>query len=139
MKGQKCLFQLEKIKNSRLFERYPSQHNDQVSQSSFFLSTLSVMLQNENIHECHLCNGSLRRVKSDGSAVYMNGDRTTSPVEGRSRCGCGYKHFWNGKEYNNMPERSISASCLSFLFIVTGFQTCFENKMSTKNLMEKHA
>lgn len=104
-----------------------------------FLSTLSVMLQNENIHECHLCNGSLRRVKSDGSAVYMNGDRTTSPVEGTSRCGCGYKHFWNGKEYNNMPERSISASCLSFLFTVTGFQTCFENKMSTKNLMEKHA
>lgn len=36
MKGQKCLFQLEKIKNSRLFERYPSQDNHQVSQSSFF-------------------------------------------------------------------------------------------------------
>lgn len=104
----------------------------------FFLSSLSVMLQNVNILDCHLCHGPLRRVKSDGSAVYMNGDRTTSPVEGTSRCGCGYKHFWNGKEYDNIPERSISTSCLSFLFILTRFQACFENKMSTENLMEMH-
>ena len=36
----------------------------------------------------------------------MNGDRTTTPVEGHSRCGCGFKHYWNGREHDNMPERS---------------------------------
>ena len=58
------------------------------------------------LRECRFCHGPLRRVKSDGSAVYMNGDRTTTPVEGHSRCGCGFKHYWNGREYDNMPERS---------------------------------
>ena len=28
-----------------------------------------------------------------------------TPVIGGNRCGCGFKHFWNGKEYDNMPER----------------------------------
>lgn len=56
--------------------------------------------------ECHLCQGPLRHVKSDGRAVYVNGDRTTTPVKGTSRCGCGFKHYWNGREYDNMPERS---------------------------------
>lgn len=58
------------------------------------------------LRECHFCRGPLRRVKSDGSAVYMNGDRTTTPVEGQSHCRCGFKHYWNGREYDNMPERS---------------------------------
>jgi len=66
-----------------------------------------VFEQNVTLLECHLCHGPLRRVKSDGSPVYVNGDRTTTPVEGRSRCGCGFKHYWNGREYDNMPERWV--------------------------------
>lgn len=68
---------------------------------------ISLCTQNVALRECRLCHGPLRRVKSDGSAVYMNGDRTTTPVEGHSRCGCGFKHYWNGREYDNMPERSV--------------------------------
>ena len=55
--------------------------------------------------ECRHCHGPLRRVNSDGSVVYANGDRTATPVAGKSRCGCGFKHYWNGQEYDNMPER----------------------------------
>lgn len=65
---------------------------------------VAVKHKNVTLLECHLCHGPLRRAKSDGSAVYTNGDRTTTPVEGRSRCGCGFKHYWNGREYDNMPE-----------------------------------
>ncbi|XP_068722589.1 deubiquitinating protein VCPIP1-like [Montipora capricornis] len=65
---------------------------------------VAVKHKNVTILDCHLCHGPLRCVKSDGSAVYMNGDRTATPVKGTSQCGCGYKHYWNGKEYNNMPE-----------------------------------
>ncbi|KAK3709537.1 hypothetical protein QZH41_018987 [Actinostola sp. cb2023] len=57
-----------------------------------------------DVTECVLCKGSLRNVKPDGSLIYRNGDRTTTPVSGIARCLCGYKHFWDGKEYNNQPE-----------------------------------
>ncbi|EDO31070.1 predicted protein, partial [Nematostella vectensis] len=53
---------------------------------------------------CTLCKGPLRTVKGDGSPVYINGDRTSTPVQGASTCKCGFKHFWDGKEYDNLPE-----------------------------------
>ena len=70
------------------------------------MQKISLCTQNVALRECHFCRGPLRRVKSDGSAVYMNGDRTTTPVGGQSHCRCGFKHYWNGREYDNMPERS---------------------------------
>lgn len=57
------------------------------------------------LRECRFCGGFFRRVKLDGSAVYMNGDRTIIFVEGYSRCRCGFKYYWNGREYDNMLER----------------------------------
>ena len=70
------------------------------------MQKISLCTQSVALRECRFCHGPLRRVKSDGSAVYMNGDRTTTPVEGQSHCRCGFKHYWNGREYDNMPERS---------------------------------
>lgn len=53
---------------------------------------------------CRWCpNDSLRLVTADGSTQYQNGDRTTTPTSAPSKC-CGFKHFWEGKEYNNLPQ-----------------------------------
>lgn len=57
------------------------------------------------LFECYFCYGFLRRVKLDGIVVYVNGDRIIISVEGNSRCGCGFKYFWNGREYDNNFER----------------------------------
>ncbi|KAJ8277678.1 hypothetical protein GJAV_G00078500 [Gymnothorax javanicus] len=59
------------------------------------LSTLST---------CNWCHGtSVRHVRGDGSVVYLDGDRTNTRSQG-GKCGCGFKHFWEGKEYENLPE-----------------------------------
>ncbi|CAH1389098.1 unnamed protein product [Nezara viridula] len=52
---------------------------------------------------CQEC--SLRKVKDDGSVIYENGDRTLIPVSdpSKTRCGCGAKHFWGNKYYDNPP------------------------------------
>ncbi|XP_041466903.1 deubiquitinating protein VCPIP1-like isoform X1 [Lytechinus variegatus] len=53
---------------------------------------------------CPWCKGKqLRRVKTDGSIVYMNGDRT-SAASSSTTCTCGHKHFWDGVEYDNPPK-----------------------------------
>ncbi|XP_066272769.1 deubiquitinating protein VCPIP1-like [Branchiostoma lanceolatum] len=53
---------------------------------------------------CSWCQGtSVRLVCPDGSVVYLNGDRTHTAAE-NSQCGCGFKHYWDGKEYDNLPE-----------------------------------
>ncbi|XP_006634063.2 deubiquitinating protein VCPIP1 [Lepisosteus oculatus] len=53
---------------------------------------------------CNWCHGtSVRRVRGDGSVVYLDGDRTSARSRG-GKCGCGFKHFWEGKEYDNLPE-----------------------------------
>jgi len=45
----------------------------------------------------------LRLVSADGSVAYENGDLT--PVRSLSSyCQCGYKHWWNGREYDNPPD-----------------------------------
>ncbi|KAI5092945.1 deubiquitinating protein VCIP135 [Silurus meridionalis] len=50
---------------------------------------------------CH--RNSARHVRGDGSIVYIDGDRTNTRSQG-GKCGCGFKHFWEGKEYDNLPE-----------------------------------
>lgn len=53
---------------------------------------------------CSFCQGGhVRLVNGDGSLKYENGDRTTTPAPG-GRCTCGFKHYWDGKEYDNLPE-----------------------------------
>lgn len=53
---------------------------------------------------CAWCHGtSVRHVRGDGSVVYLDGDRTNTRSQG-GKCGCGFKHFWEGREYDNLPE-----------------------------------
>ncbi|KAM4552244.1 deubiquitinating protein VCPIP1 [Odontesthes bonariensis] len=53
---------------------------------------------------CTWCHGtSVRHVRGDGSVVYLDGDRTNTRSQG-GKCGCGFKHHWEGKEYDNLPE-----------------------------------
>ncbi|NXK24241.1 VCIP1 protein, partial [Arenaria interpres] len=53
---------------------------------------------------CNWCHSNLvRRVREDGSVSYLDGDRTNTRSTG-GKCGCGFKHYWEGKEYDNLPE-----------------------------------
>ncbi|KAJ3596497.1 hypothetical protein NHX12_002904 [Muraenolepis orangiensis] len=53
---------------------------------------------------CNWCHGtSVRRIHGDGSVVYLDGDRTNARSQG-GKCGCGFKHFWEGREYDCLPE-----------------------------------
>lgn len=57
-----------------------------------------------SLSTCTWCHGSsVRRILGNGSVVYLNGDRTNTRSQG-GKCGCGFKHFWEGKEYDNLPE-----------------------------------
>ena len=46
----------------------------------------------------------LRPVNMDGSTQYENGDRTTTPSDSTTKCPCGFKHFYNGNEYDSPPR-----------------------------------
>lgn len=57
-----------------------------------------------SLNTCTWCHGtSVRHVHGNGSVVYLDGDRTNTRSQG-GKCGCGFKHFWEGKEYDNLPE-----------------------------------
>ena len=62
-------------------------------------------IQNVDSVKCKHCQGSLRLVKPDGSLIYYNGDQLPARASRNSKCGCGYKHFWDGKEYDNIPQK----------------------------------
>lgn len=53
---------------------------------------------------CFYCTSATRRCSGDGTTAFENGDRTQTVSLG-SRCGCGYMHYWDGVEYDNLPER----------------------------------
>ena len=57
---------------------------------------------------CSVCGveNSTREIRSDGSIVYKNGDRTDTPTS-NSKCGCGFKHYWDGKEYDTLPKMLV--------------------------------
>jgi hypothetical protein len=55
-------------------------------------------------HDCDLCKGVTREVSADGSVRYMNGDRTSTQSNNSKGCTCGFKHFWDGNEYDNVPK-----------------------------------
>ncbi|XP_052065392.1 deubiquitinating protein VCPIP1-like [Mytilus californianus] len=61
-------------------------------------------MANSQLSICSFCQGAhVRLVKGDGTVKYENGDRTTTPAPG-GRCTCGFKHYWDGREYDNLPE-----------------------------------
>lgn len=53
---------------------------------------------------CFRCTSITRSCSGDGGIVYENGDRTQTVSSG-SKCGCGYMHYWDGGEFDNLPER----------------------------------
>jgi deubiquitinating protein VCIP135 len=54
--------------------------------------------------KCFQCSQLSRRMGGDGVISYQNGDRTQTRADPTySKC-CGFKHYWDGKEYDNMPE-----------------------------------
>ncbi|XP_041927287.1 deubiquitinating protein VCPIP1 isoform X1 [Alosa sapidissima] len=54
---------------------------------------------------CHTCHSSaLRPLSPHGGVLYRDGDRTSTPSGPGSKCGCGFKHYWAGGEYDNLPE-----------------------------------
>lgn len=55
--------------------------------------------------KCPHCGGTIRLVKRDGTLVYYNGDQLSVPASSSSHCGCGFKHYWDGKEYDNLPSK----------------------------------
>ncbi|XP_026993689.1 deubiquitinating protein VCPIP1 isoform X1 [Tachysurus fulvidraco] len=57
-----------------------------------------------SLSTCTWCHrNTVRHVRGDGSIVYLDGDRTNTRSQG-GKCGCGFKHYWEGKEYDNLPE-----------------------------------
>ncbi|KAK5860473.1 hypothetical protein PBY51_021948 [Eleginops maclovinus] len=57
-----------------------------------------------SLNTCNWCHGtSVRHIHGDGAVVYLDGDRTNTRSQG-GKCGCGFKHFWESKEYDNLPE-----------------------------------
>lgn len=57
-----------------------------------------------NLTACNWCHAtSVRRVRADASICFLDGDRTNTRSAG-GKCGCGFKHYWDGKEYDNLPE-----------------------------------
>ncbi|XP_029282689.1 LOW QUALITY PROTEIN: deubiquitinating protein VCIP135 [Cottoperca gobio] len=57
-----------------------------------------------SLNTCNWCHGtSVRHILGNGSVVYLDGDRTNTRSQG-GKCGCGFKHFWEAKEYDNLPE-----------------------------------
>uniref|UniRef100_T1J3E2 Uncharacterized protein n=1 Tax=Strigamia maritima TaxID=126957 RepID=T1J3E2_STRMM len=60
-------------------------------------------LKKSVMEKCSHCTGNMRLVSRDGKTQYRNGDRTKSPSQS-NRCNCGHKHYWDGKEYDNLPQ-----------------------------------
>ncbi|XP_046335736.1 deubiquitinating protein VCPIP1-like [Haliotis rufescens] len=60
--------------------------------------------QSSKLSKCAFCQGDrVRQVTGNSSILYQNGDRTLTPSTS-TRCTCGFKHYWNGREYDNFPE-----------------------------------
>ncbi|XP_035490011.1 deubiquitinating protein VCPIP1 [Scophthalmus maximus] len=57
-----------------------------------------------SLNTCNWCHGtSVRHIRGSGLVVYLDGDRTNTRSQG-GKCGCGFKHYWEEKEYDNLPE-----------------------------------
>ncbi|XP_032810520.2 deubiquitinating protein VCPIP1-like [Petromyzon marinus] len=47
------------------------------------------------------CSERVRMIREDGSTQYENTDRTSTPS---GTCKCGFKHYWDGQEYDGLPQ-----------------------------------
>ncbi|XP_078718807.1 deubiquitinating protein VCPIP1-like isoform X1 [Lampetra fluviatilis] len=51
---------------------------------------------------CRSCSSErVRKIREDGSTQYENTDRTSTPS---GTCKCGFKHYWDGQEYDGLPQ-----------------------------------
>ena len=64
---------------------------------------LEFVASEANCPSCLIDEQIMRPVRGDGSIAYKNGDRLEKPAAGRN-C-CGFKHYWDGKEYDNIPQK----------------------------------
>ncbi|XP_070199281.1 deubiquitinating protein VCPIP1-like isoform X3 [Littorina saxatilis] len=57
-------------------------------------------------HVCPFCKSEnkFRHVQADGSVEYSDGDVTREPAGPKSKCSCGFKHYYGGKYYDNRPR-----------------------------------
>ena len=70
---------------------------------------------------CGCSENKFRYVRGDGSVEYREGDVTLEPAGPKSRCNCGFKHFYNGKFYDNRPREWVfvaSFCCCLWLICV---------------------
>ena len=57
---------------------------------------------------CQFCKSpNVRRVNADGSPQYENGDKTNVPTT-NSKCQCGFKHYWDGRLHDNLPDVCVT-------------------------------
>jgi len=81
--------------------RFPSHGNIMCSYNAE--RNILRFVQDVETMKCKHCSGALRVVKTDGTLGHINGDQLAIPASKNSRCGCGYKHYWDGKHYDNLP------------------------------------
>lgn len=56
------------------------------------------------LERCTWCHSpDVRLVNANGSVKYKNGDHTKTKAIS-SHCTCGFKHHWDGEEYDNIPQ-----------------------------------
>ncbi|XP_078481111.1 deubiquitinating protein VCPIP1-like [Ciona intestinalis] len=54
-------------------------------------------------YECSKCGTDLRPINGMGEISYKDGDATSTPSAPTAKCMCGKKHYWGGREYDNLP------------------------------------
>lgn len=61
------------------------------------------VIAKNTLEHCTWCKSTqVRHLRGDGTLELRNGDRTRTPSNSKY-CSCGFKHFWDGKEYDTMP------------------------------------
>ncbi|KAH7935007.1 hypothetical protein HPB52_002652 [Rhipicephalus sanguineus] len=61
------------------------------------------VIAKNTLEHCTWCKSThVRHLRGDGTLELRNGDRTRTPSNSKY-CSCGFKHFWDGKEYDTLP------------------------------------
>lgn len=63
------------------------------------------VISKNSLENCSWCQSAhVRHLRGDGTLELRNGDRTRTPSNS-NYCSCGYKHYWDGKEYDTLPQQ----------------------------------
>lgn len=63
------------------------------------------VIAKNTLEHCTCCKSTqIRHLRGDGTLELRNGDRTRTPSNSKY-CSCGFKHFWDGKEYDTLPQQ----------------------------------